>query len=165
MIPRDLLQAGKFVYLTSIQSDWGTANSAPETVDTTYLTNPSTLISGNNARIIPTKLGTSLLVRCKYDDGTAGTLTSPIIKVFGVDNNGAFHLLKNSASTPANTATLTLAPSTDVTDGTYKYSDVTSSHAFDLQGSKFFIVVISTALASTEPADVLNNSTIEYKVV
>jgi hypothetical protein len=134
-------------------------------VDTTYLTNPSSLISGKDARVIPVGLGTSLLVRCKYDDGTVGTLTSPIVKVFSVDRNGKFHLLKNSAGTPTNTSTLTLAPTTDVTDGTYKYSDVTSSHAFDLQGSKYFIIVISTALASTDGGDVLTNSTIEYKIV
>lgn len=151
----------------SLRAKWQEISQlVPSTVDTTNLRNPSALLAAgfrshpSNSRVILVDPGTSLILRVKYPANLA-TITNPIVSVFGVDDDLAFHKLTNAAG--ATTSTLTLNTSTDDTDGTWDYSQVVQSSIFDLQGSKYFIVVISTALNGTvgDPT----TSRIQYKIV
>lgn len=161
---------GRFVTLSSLRGDWGTVKTGVNAASSaTLLRNPSSLIASAaqyDLTVFKCQLGTSVIVRLKYDDGFAGTITSPVIKVYGIDSNGKFHFLKNSNSTtPVATSTLTVDTTNDITDGTYNYTDVGANQIYDLQGSTYFCVVVSTALASTDGGDAVAQAVVEAKVV
>lgn len=93
-------------------------------------------------------VGTTLRVRMGYDVNAALT-TSPVIEVFGrFDSNDAWKRLLNKNATPAYNVTLTVATTTDVSDGTYKYTECSpADHAFDLDGCQELLFAVKTAFA------------------
>lgn len=133
-------------------TDWLTLVEAGGCDGTDTLTTPQTAgTSRPVARI--SGVGTLLALRLRYDDGDTPS-TDPIIEVAGRSraNGGTYsnnwQKLYTVEDTPAKTSTLTTASSTDVTDGTDKFTDVNpKSNVFDCQGVDEVVVLISTAYA------------------
>lgn len=165
-------------YAVSQVSEWqtlgdGTNGLVITSVDTTNLTNPSALITSKlttspdtapgTSRVVLADPGTNLILRLKYATG-ATAITDPVVKVFGVDKNKKFHFLKNLSGSASITLVTKASDDgdTDVRDGTFRYTDIDSSVILDLQGSKYFIVVVSTALAGT---NISTTARVEYKIV
>lgn len=155
-------------YTVSQRRDWvELTQTIVSTLDTTYLTNISSLVGANISavtspevsRLVMLDPGTNLIFRLKYNASLTG-VTNPIIKVYGVDRNGKFHFLKNLSG--SQTMTVTVATSTDITDGTWKYTNVVADNIVDTQGSTYFMVVVSTALDGTGTK---TTARLEYKIL
>lgn len=139
-------------YPCAIQSDWQAVCTAPETVESdsgvvisSKVVRPGNITRADQSLFYPNGRGTKLLVALKYDVGIS-VETSPIVRVFGRDHNGIWHVLQGpSASTEV---TLTMALTTDAitTDGLYK---ITTPVEFELDGSEAVIVAIQTAFNGT----------------
>lgn len=119
---------------------------------TADILNPTTSITGSTRKLVDIYdqykglIGTTLLVRMGY----AGTPSvSPVIQVFGRrDSSDSWKRLMNKNATPAFSVTLTTAILTDVTDGTYSYTqDSPADHAFDLAGCAELLFGVKTAYA------------------
>jgi len=137
-------------YPVSGTARWVTAidSGGADDQDAATITNPTTEITAST-RHIPNrnfKSGTTLVVRLAYDDG-AGTLTNPVIRVFGRSGSDAWQVLRNKSGSL--TATITTATSTDPADGTYKYTvpDL-NDNAWDCQGCDQILIGIETAFAA-----------------
>lgn len=113
--------------------------------------------------------GQFVIVRAKYDDTASAVGTSPVVSVIGlketVDSAGnrIWHAHKLVNTKGNATVTLTAAPSTDITDGTYKYTSHTDECVFDLIGHSHYIVILETAIAQTGGSTA--TSDIQTKVV
>ncbi len=155
----DRNDAGRLAILTSRQSDWETDSVNVEAADNSgnRVVAVSTLFT--TARRHQVSFGTSLIIRCRYAVGAV--TTSPVIQVVGVDKNGLFNFLLNGASTPTDEITVTCVQATDLTDGTYNYSAISSSTVLDLMGCTdfFFVVKVAASLPGTSTAR------LQYKVV
>lgn len=142
------------------------------TADTTYKLTPAAGIAigaalqtlPNKSRLVMAEPGTNLIVRVAYDK-TLVTVTDPVIRVFGVDDNLRFHLLKNLSGSEQITIVTKATDDgdTDVRDSAYCYTAVTSSNIIDLQGSKYFFIVVDTAITGTVGDPEL--SFVEFKVI
>jgi hypothetical protein len=136
---------GSRVYPVGLQTDWQTSTPLISDLSTADNSGNSILDPAASGRATerPHKVngrGTTLLVCVKYDDGHTAIVTSPVIQLFGKDKNGVYHKLKNAAAT--HELTLTCAPITDVTDGTWRYSDAVE---VDLDGSMEVVGLVKTA--------------------
>lgn len=116
--------------------------------DASTITNPTSSITASTRHVLNRnfKSGTTLVVRLGYDAG-AGSLTNPVIKVFGRSGGDAWQILRNKSGSL--TATITTATSTDVSDGTYKYTvpDL-NDNAWDCQGCDQILIGVETAFAA-----------------
>ena len=116
--------------------------------DAATITNPTSSITASSRHILNRnfKSGTTLVVRLGYDVG-AGSLTNPVIKVFGRSGSDAWQVLRNKSGSL--TATITTATSTDVSDGTYKYTNPDlNDNAWDCQGCDQILIGVETAYAA-----------------
>lgn len=152
-------------HAVGIQSDWQTVCTAPETVESDAnvvsggkVVRPGAIVRAAQARWRPQGKCTSVAVALKYNDDV-GTPTSPVVRVFGRDQNDVWHALQDT--TGSTEVTLTVATSTDaVQEDGYK---VTVPKFFDLDGSVEIIVAIQTAFAAS--SGTVNDSTVIVKGV
>jgi len=162
-LSRDRQAAAAARLVGSIESVWKTVpNTLPNTLAAS-MTAVSTVVEATaDRKAIELDFGTSLMLRVSYPKNLA-TITDPIIKVLGVDKDGNYGFVFNGAE--ALTTAVSTAPTTDVTTGTYKKTDVSKYTIFDMQGySKAFLFVSTTMNATTAATEVVN-ATFEYKVV
>ena len=142
----------------SVISDWVDVCTAPETTDNSgsAVVNPGAITRSAQNKIYNHGVGTTLQIRLKYDAG-AGTLTNPVVQPFGFDGNGLPQKLVDADA--AHEQTLTLSASSDVTDGTYKYSQPVE---VDMDGCASVLVAVKTAFAAS--TGTVSNSTIQVRV-
>lgn len=144
----------------SLTSRWTVAITAggPASQDAASITNPTTQITASTRRILKRNKmnGTLVMVRLGYS-GTPST--SPIIGVWGRTGTDVWQRLinKSSGTAPA----LTTAASTDVTDGTLKYTSASEDHTFDCVGCEEILIGVETAFAGSVTAD----SIIQAKII
>lgn len=148
----------------SATSEWIAAVTAGGATvqDAATITAPATEITAATRRVVQrqTSSGTAVLVRLTYDTGLT-SVTSPVVRLYGRTNGGAWQALTSKAGSTS--ATLTVATTTDTGDGTYKYTTVDlSAHWFDCQGYDEILVGIQTALAGTGTT---TNATIDLKAL
>lgn len=145
---------GQHVAPVSLFSPWYAAIAATgvDDQDAATITNPTTQITASTRKLLRRSSGSLLTFSLQYDR-TLTSITAPVIKVFGRkragdgESDGRWELLKNKNGDLA----ITLTPaSTDVDDGTYKYTTVDmTNHVVDTQGCDEFLVGIETALAGS----------------
>lgn len=161
-VPLVNAQLNAFVALASQWVD-AVTGGGPAVQDAATITNPTTQIVNSTSRIISRdkNAGSTIAVRLAYDQG-AGTLTPPVIKLFGRANSGdAWQPLYSLSGNL--TATLTDA-ATNVTDGTFKYTTPhATDHYFDTAGCDEFLVGVETALAAG--SGIVTNSKIQLKAI
>ena len=115
------------------------------------INDPDADITDATTRIVKIEqAGTTLRARLKYDDGDTPD-ADPTIVVFGktgddTDGGSAWERLLNKAG--ATSAIMTTATTTDVRDGTDKYTEVSATvHAWDLNGCDEILVGVLVAYA------------------
>lgn len=156
---------------SGLTSNWVALCTAPETADNSgsSIVNPS-LITRSDQNILDSwGFGMSLEVRLKYDDGVT-SVTSPVIQVFGADVSSQAETISGEPNVRTKSAmnatvgtwqklvdsnddhelTLTVATSSDVTDGTYNY---TKPVRVGKAGCRSFLVAVKTAFAATGTVD------------
>lgn len=146
----------------SLTSNWIQVLDAngPATLNNATITNPTTQITTSTTHPLSTQgVGTLLVLRLVYDAGLT-SITNPTVKVFGKSGASAWSLLQTKAG--ALNAAITTA-STDVSDGTFKYTtpDLTNI-AWDMQGCDTILVGVEVALAGT---GTVSNSLIQAKII
>lgn len=137
----------KLVAPVSVVSAWATVIDAGgmDAADAETITNPDTGITASDHHYCKRggRAGTTLLVRMGYE-GTPST--DPAIKVFGRGSSSdPWMVLPSVATTISNT--LTTNATTDVTDGTYKYTAISTATRFDCLGCEEFLIGVETAYA------------------
>lgn len=159
------------VALVAIPGRWVTVIDAGgvATADAAIINNPDTQITASTRHPFRRggASGTALAVRLKYSAGLTG-ITNPVIKVFGRAlrapggiSPDQWEIIANEAGEQA--VTIATAPTTDVTDGTFKWSHPDAAKAvFDLRGCEEFLIGVQTALAGT--GDV-STATLEVKLI
>lgn len=150
LVPNAVSPRGEIVRPASILSTWITVidPGGMTTLDAATITNPTTQITASTRHIFSVEnQGTTLILRMKYDAGST-VATSPVVKVFGRTRTDAWQLLKTKAL--ALNATITGAPTTDVTDTTWNYTTPDlSAQAWDCAGCMELIVGIETVFAGS----------------
>jgi hypothetical protein len=128
----------------SLSSNWITVidSAGVATQDASAITNPDTQITRAAVHIIRREnhAGTTLTLRMAYT-GTPNAV--PSLAVFGRSGSDGWQRLKSKSG--ANAAVLTHAASSDVTDGTLKYTEVTDAQRFDCDGCDEFLIGVETA--------------------
>lgn len=126
--------------------------------DAATITNPTTQIDSPTSHIAKRNNfhGTLVKVRLAY---TGTPSADPVLVVFGRTGSDAWQKLytKNGDGT----VTLTTAVATDVTDGTYFYTEVTDDHTLDCDGCDEIIIGVQTAFNGT----VTNTAVVQVKVI
>jgi hypothetical protein len=154
-----------FTHPASIQSDWQDACTAPETADNggSSVVNPQAITRADQNWVYPQLKGTTLMIRLKYNDDVAATITNPVVQPFGIDGTGvgesaAFpQALTDADGTHELTLTLTIA--SDVTDGTFKY---TPPVEVDIDANTAVLIAIKTAFNTTDGTEA--DSTIQVRL-
>lgn len=141
----------------SVSSDWMDICTAPETADNSgsSVVLPLAISRAEQSFLDVNGLGTTLQIRLKYDDALTSP-TNPVVQPFGFDGNNSPQQLVDVDG--IHELELTVAPTTDVQDGTYKY---TKAVEVDMDGSSKVLVAIKTAFDGT---GVKNNSCIQARV-
>lgn len=149
-------QPRSIVYPASIKTGWQTVIDAGgmDDADADPITDPATDIDGTDHHDLTGFEGTTLKVRMAYDDGVSGTITSPIIQVFGRyedpdgSNAGDWMELENGSGDIE--VTLTVDTTNDASDGTLNFTRVrANTHSFDVQGCARIRIGVNTAFAAT----------------
>lgn len=126
-------------------TDWFVVNSAPTTNDNSGSTvvNPAgiTRAAVVDQAVDVSGQGTTALLSLKYD--AEGTLTDPVVNVFGVDGNGNWQAL---ADADGNYDITLPTAAGDVTDGTYSW---TVPVEVDCKGNETIYVAVKTAFAAS----------------
>lgn len=139
----------------SVIVPWRTVIDAGGMDDTDSNTTRPDLIadSDHHDLTIPVAIGTNVLVSMKYAAGATPS-TDPVIRVYGRFENtkaipkieGRWMELENG--TGDTNVTLTTASSTDVSDGSFKWTRVrANTHVFDRKGCNRIRFVVVTAFA------------------
>lgn len=151
-----------YTYPTGIQSSWQTVCTAPDTAESGdavsggKVIKPSAITRDDQALWRPQGKCTSVGVALKYNSDV-GTPTSPVVRVFGKDSNGLWHVLQDTSGSTE--VTLTVATTTDTVQSTaYK---ITTPKFFDLDGSEEIIVAVQTAFSAV--SGTVNDSQILVK--
>lgn len=130
-------------------SNWVLAHSAPDAVES----DSGVVIGGKvvkpgaitRAAVYDVKINnkaSTLLVALKYNEDTS-TLTAPVIRVFGKDASGIWHVLKSGSDDEVTLAVdAATDPVTTVVSTDYRISVPVS---FDLQGSQVIRIGVQTA--------------------
>lgn len=141
-----------------LKTEWQDVNTAPETADNSgsSVVNPGAITRSDVHRVYLNGFGTNALVRLKYDDALTVS-ADPVVQLFGFDVAGVVQPLSDSSGN--HEKTMTTAASTDVTDGTFKY---TVPVKIELDGCSSLLVAIKTALAGTGTKD---NATIQVRLI
>lgn len=136
-------------------------SATPAQGNATNITNPGSSIASSTTQLVSVDgRGTTLRVRMAYDAATTNTVTDPIIQVFGrcknSGNSDTWKRLLNKNATPAFSVTLTTAPATDVSTGTFKFTEASlTDHAFDLDGCDELLFGVHTAYAGSNGDETL----------
>jgi hypothetical protein len=161
--------ANSVVIAGSAKGTWVTANTdATATAQTTaQLYAPSSIAGTSKVQWIKVHAGcTRVLVRARMPKNTSAVATSPVIRVYGanmadgaliasdgtVPTDGTIQFLRldNASVTAAGpTVTLTCATTTTMNDATYWYSNVVDLTGYDLLGSDYVGVLVSTSASIT----------------
>lgn len=131
--------------------------------DAATIVNPEVSITLNTRRIMKRlgQAGSRLQLRLKYNRAISGSITSPVVCIFGRTGKDAWQKLLTLAG--ANTCTLTIATGTDDDDGTFKYTSVDPlNEVFDTMGCEEFVVGVLTAFNAT---GTLTDSVLQAKFV
>lgn len=147
------------VVTCGVVTDWIDICTAPETADNggSTVTNPGAITRSTQNWFKPCGLGTQVLVRLKYDAGVSGTITSPVVQVFGRDSAQCPQRLVDGSGN--HEQTVTVDATNDVTDGTYKY---TAAKTVNIHGNLELLAAIKTAFNAT---GTLSNSTVQVRVI
>lgn len=139
-------------YNAKIQSDWVMVCNAPETVESDSgvvvggkVVKPGAIVRSAQRYFRPQARATQIAVALKYDVGIS-VETSPVVRAFGRDANGLWHVLQGASASTEVTLTIALATDTITSDGLYK---ITTPKYFDLDGSDLVIIAIQTAFDCT----------------
>lgn len=131
----------------SMSSGWQTivAAGGVNAADAATITNPTTQIIRSTTSIFSRhSSGTYVALRLGYD-ASATIATNVVVKVFGrSDSNQTWDLLITKGSFALSAALM--PASTDVTNGTLKYTTVTYDNLWDCLGTSEILVGIETAL-------------------
>ncbi len=146
---------GAQVFPCSLSSRWADAIDAGGVTvqDAATILDAAASITASTRHVIKRNnhAGTLLKVRLKY---VGSVSQSPVVVVFGRSGSDPWEMLANKSG--AYTATLTAAPSTDATDGTYLYSNTGDDQTFDCNGCDEFLIGIQTVVAGgTTASDVI----------
>lgn len=122
-----------------------------ERLDAAAIDNPDLDLTGSATHIFRTNgFGTQLKLRMKYDDGITPS-AHPVVQCFGRvsgDPPDAWQLMPNRAGETS--IELTTAASTDLTDGTWKYTAVDpEDHHIDQDGCNEFVFGVTVIFAGT----------------
>lgn len=132
--------------------------------DAATITNPTTEITDETRKLITLgdKAGHYIRLRMGYDDELTTILTDAVIRVFGRRNSDdPWQVLENQNGDK--TATLTSAESSDVTDGTLKYTHCDRLlHTWDRDGCTQILIGVETVLDGTGSE---TNSILQLKLV
>ncbi len=131
--------------------------------DAATITDPDAEITESTTHILKVgEVGTTLRLRLRYDDGTSSVTNDAVIKVFGRHSSAdPWQNLENRGG--AITTTMTIATTTDVSDGTDNFTAVDATdHAWDLDGCDEVLVGVVTLL-NTNGNDAL--ASLEAKVI
>lgn len=143
-------------YAVNLSTPWITAVTAggPAATDnsTNRILTPIASITAATRRAVSVPpWATHILIRMGYDATTNTISASPVVQVFGFDSEtiaAPFVQLQNEAGTPAEEVTLTGVVADDMSDGTYKYTEVLQTvHRLNLLGSRVVLVGVKTAFA------------------
>lgn len=157
----------KIVRPTQISNPWKTIIRAGgiNVQDAATITDPTAEITNSTTSIFKVmNHGTTFRLRMKYDDGDDGSGTDPVIKVFGrYDSNEQWETLPGKSGSI--TTTLVIAQATDVSDGTFNWTEVDpDDDAWDLNGCGEVLVGVQTAfVAGTGGSS--TTATVEAKVI
>lgn len=143
------------VILASAKGTWNVCHlNASATAQTAAeLIRPGSVSSSN---VVPIELGestTRVLLRCRY--GAAGTGTGPTVRIIAAYGRGLI-----PATTIPDDGTmeyailvraqaLSIAPTTDVRDATYSYSDPFTLPGTDMLGANYLLVFVEVAASIT----------------
>lgn len=145
---------GEQVAPCSLSSNWIDAIDAGgvATQDAASITNPDSEITAVTRHTLSRQNSAGTLLRLRL--GYSGTPSAdPVLAVFGRSGTDAWERLVNKSG--GSSATLTTAASTDVTDGTLKYTAVGDGQTFDCQGCDELLVGVQTAFAGSATADAI----------
>ena len=147
------------VVTCGVVTDWVDICTAPETSDNSgsVVTNPGAITRSTQNWLKPCGLGTQVLVRLKYDAGVSGSITSPVVQLFGRDSQSCPQRLVDASGT--HEQTLTVDATNDVTDGTFKY---TVAKIINIHGNIDLLAAVKTAFNAT---GTLTNSAIQVRVI
>lgn len=147
------------VVTCGVVTDWLDICTAPETADNggSVVTNPGAITRSTQNWFAACGLGTQVLVRLKYNAGISGSITSPVVQLFGRDSAGCPQRLVDGSGT--HEQTVTVDTTNDVTDGTYKY---TAAKTINIHGNLELLAAIKTAFNAT---GTLNDSAIQVRVI
>lgn len=143
----------------SVSSDWITVVDAggADNQDASNITDPTAEITESTTHLLLVEMrGTTCLIRGKYDAGDTSP-TNNVIQVFGLDANNKWMQLLDASGTRK--LTLTTAETTDVSDGTSKW---TVPVEVDIQGCRTVLVGVTTAYADADGLPAL--ASIEAKI-
>lgn len=140
-----------FVHSVGLQSDWQTLCTAPNVVEadsgvvvSSKVVKPGAITRAAQAKWQPSGKCARLAVALRYNSDV-GTPTSPVVRAFGKDGNGVWHVLQDASG--GTEITVTVATTTDVVQSTaYK---ITKPVYFLLDGALEVIVAIQTAFAAS----------------
>lgn len=135
-----------------VQCDWAVLCDAPDALDNDTgvivggkVVKPGAITRAAQRLYHVSAQGTSLLVALKYN-ADVGTPTDPVVRVFGRDRNGWWHVLRDSSGASELTIDVDTALDTLSTDATHK---ITEPVEVDLDGSVDVIVAVQTAFAAS----------------
>jgi len=149
---------GSFVVPVSAVGEWVDvidAGGVDDQDNSGTITNPDTHIDGTDHHDLAVEdngvTPICLSLRLVYDDGDTPE-TDPVLQVFGrTGDSGPWQRLQTREDTPSADVTLTTAASTDVTDGTYKYTTAgMEAQTVDTGGCNRFRFGVKTAYAVSE---------------
>ncbi len=116
------------------------------------ITDPDAQIDGLTKHILKVnRKGSFLQVRMKYDDGLTA-ITNPVIQIFGRYNGDEmWQRLRTLSFFPGIDVTIVTAQdATDVTDGTFKYTDpLFDAQTVDLNATDEILIGVKTNLSGT----------------
>lgn len=153
---------GYFCYPSQAQYDWLTLVDAPDVAETGdavvggKVVRPGSIVRAEQRLFLPQNRVSKLLIALKY----AAALTisqEPVVRVFGRDSRGQWHLLRDGSGA----VELTLAADTaDVVDdaGAFKSTEPVE---VDIEGSYAVLVAVQTELTGSGAA--VNTSEIMVK--
>lgn len=139
---------GRVDYPCPIQSDWQTLCDAPDVVEsdsgvveTGKVVKPGAIVRAAQRKMRLGGMATKLLVALKYNhDATPNA--DPVVRIFGRDLAGNWHVLRNSSG--SSELTIATAVATDAVDDDGDYR-ITSPIEVDVEGSYEVIVGVQTA--------------------
>lgn len=139
---------GELVRSVPVTSRWQTIIDAPGMTiqDGATITTPLVQITDSTRHpLVVDGLASNLLLRLVYD-ATSTTITNAVVKVFGRTRTDVYSVVRTT--TAAISSTMTTSIGSDISDGTYLYTNPTTVQTFPILGYMEILVGVEVALAS-----------------